>query len=217
MKIRAVYEKGDQVRFLGHLDVVRSIQLSIFRAKWPVEMSQGFSPRPKVSVYAPLPVGIAGREEYFDAVLGGCPDLGALAKALSGALPNGFSLHEVYLIPDKEGPFEERIRASSYSADMKGVDREKVKESLAAFMQESRVLFEVKRPKETKVVDLRPFVLGIGEPEEAQGGRVILDIEIAHDKGRTVRPQWVISSLDRFGMDLDSREAIFDRRKITFG
>ena len=82
MKLRAVYEKGDRVRFLGHLDVARCIQLSIFRAKWPVEMSQGFSPRPKISVYAPLPVGVSGEEEYFDAVLGGCPDLALLARTL---------------------------------------------------------------------------------------------------------------------------------------
>lgn len=217
MRLRAVYEKGDRVRFLGHLDVARCVHLSVFRAKWPVQMSSGFSPRPKISVYAPLPVGVAGREEYFDAVLEGCPDLGDLARSLSLALPDGFLLLEVYPAPDREEPFEESVRASSYHVDMKGVKRDKVKSSLAAFMQASHVLFEVVRPKGPKVLDLRPFVIRVGEPLEASEGRVTLDMDIAHDKGRTIRPQWVLSSLDRYGLDLDAREAILDRRKIIFG
>jgi radical SAM-linked protein len=217
MKLRAVYEKGDRVRFLGHLDVARCIQLSVFRAKWPVEMSQGFSPRPKISVYAPLPVGVSGEEEYFDAVLGGCPDLALLARTLSAALPEGFVLHEVYPAPLREEPFEESIKASSYSVDVKGVKPDRVKKALDEFRDASQVLFEVERPKGSRVYDLRPFVRSLGEPFEAEGNRVVLDMEIAHEKGRTVRPQWVLSSLSRYGLDLDAREAIFNRRKIIFG
>jgi radical SAM-linked protein len=217
MKVRAVYEKGDRVRFLGHLDVSRCIQLALRRAKWPVEMSQGFSPRPKLSVYAPLPVGVAGLREYFDAVLGGRPDIGTLARAFAVSLPEGFVLHELYPMGDEETPFEESIRASSYFVDMKGVKRETVKHALEAFLEAPQVLFDVRRPKRTKRVDLKPFVLGVGEPEEADNGRVVLDMVISHDKGRTVRPQWIISSLGEFGLDFDPREAIIDRRKIIFG
>jgi radical SAM-linked protein len=217
MRVRAVYEKGDKVRFLGHLDVSRCIQLSLARAKWPVEMSQGFSPRPKISVYAPLPVGVAGFREYFDAVLGGRPDLRALAQRLAGTLPEGFALHELYPVNGDETPFEESVRASYYSVDMKEVKGEAVKRALEAFMGSPQVPFEVRRPKQSRTVDLRPFVLGAGEPEEAGDGRVVLDMVIAHDKGRTIRPQWVISSLGEFGFEFDPREAIIDRRKIIFG
>lgn len=121
MKVRAVYEKGDRVRFLGHLDVSRCIRLALRRAKWPLEMSQGFSPKPRISVYAPLPVGVAGMREYFDASLRGRPDVGALARALASSLPEGFALHELYPIGDGEAPFEEIVRASLYSVDVEGV------------------------------------------------------------------------------------------------
>ncbi|HHY45519.1 MAG TPA: DUF2344 domain-containing protein [Firmicutes bacterium] len=216
MRVRAVYEKGDRVRFLGHLDVGRCLKLALRRAGWPVEMSQGFSPKPKISVYAPLPVGVAGHREYFDAVLSGRPDIGALARTLASSLPEGFALHELYPVGDGEPPFEETVKASLYSVDMEGVEPEAIRRALDAFLKASQVLFDVVRPNEVKTVDLRPFVLGVGEPEEAGADRVVLDMTIAHDKGRTVRPQWVIASLAEFGLNADPREAIIDRRKIIF-
>ena len=112
MRVRAKYEKGDAVRFLGHLDVARVVRIAVSRAKWPVDMSQGFTPRPRLAFYAPLPAGTAGMEEYFDASLAERRELPDLARSLSKALPAGLRLHEVYGIPDNEGSLEERISAS---------------------------------------------------------------------------------------------------------
>ncbi len=216
MRVRAVYEKGDKVRFLGHLDVGRCIRLALRRAGWPLEWTQGFSPKPKISIYAPLPVGVAGMREYFDAVLTERPDMGALARSLSRSFPEGFALHEIYPVRDDAPPFEDTIRASLYSVDMTGVEPEAVRRALEAFLEAPNVLFDVVRPDEVKTVDLKPYVLEVGEPEEIGEGRVITQMLIAHDRGRTVRPQWVISSLERFDFKTDPREAIIDRRKIIF-
>jgi radical SAM-linked protein len=217
VKVRVQYEKGDAVRFLGHLDVARVVQIAVSRAKWPVEMSQGFSPRPKISFYAPLPAGTAGQEEYFDAVLTKPWSLSALARGLSGTLPAGFSLHEVQEAPDKEEPLELRIAASAYALDLKGVNVDDLSRSLDAFMAASQVPFVVVRPKESRNVDLRPFILDMGKPNLVSGERLLLEMTIRHDEGRTIRPQWVLGSLSQFGLDLDPREAIIDRRKILFG
>ncbi len=217
MRVRATYAKGDSVRFLGHLDVGRVIQIAASRAKWPVEMSQGFSPRPKFSFYAPLPAGTAGWEEWFDAVLDRPWSLSTLARSLSGTLPRGFSLHELKEAPQRGEPFESTIAASSYIADLKGVRCEDLADALDAFMAEEQVPFVVVRPKEQKTVDLRPFVLHLGEPKRESEERTILEMTLSHDEGRTIRPQWVLGSLARFGLELDPLEAIIDRRKILFG
>ncbi len=217
MRVRATYEKGDAVRFLGHLDVARVVQIAVNRAGWPVEMSQGFSPRPKISFYSPLPAGTSGREEYFDAVLTKPWGLPVLARSLSETLPAGFALHEVRGVPDKEESLEARIAASKYDLDLLGVDVDALSRSLGAFMDSDEVPFVVVRPKETKTIDLRPFALEIGAPKAESGERVVVDMVIRHDQGRTIRPQWVLGSLSRFGTELDPREAIIDRRKILFG
>ena len=217
MKVRTTYTKGDKVRFLGHLDVQRVVHLALNRAKWPVEMTLGFSPRPKLSFYAPLPAGTAGWEEYFDAVLTAPWSLKQLAGSLSGVMPEGFSLHEVREVPEREEPFELRIASSEYVLDLKGVDAKELSRALDAFLSSDQVPFLVVRPKERKTVDLRPFVLRISEVNEVSGGRLVLDMAIRHEEGRTVRPQWVLGSLSEFGLDLDPKEAIIDRRKILLG
>lgn len=217
MRVRVRYEKGDAVRFLSHLDVARVIQIAVFRAKWPIEMSQGFSPRPRLSFYAPLPAGTAGLDEHFDAQLRVPWGLPGLARSLSVSLPGGFALHEVRGISDREESLEARITASQYLLDVKGVDVAQLSRSLDAFMAEDEVLFDVVRPKETKSVDLRPFVLEIGDVCAESGDKAVLEMTLKHDAGRTIRPQWVLGSLGRFGLDLDPREAIVDRRKVLFG
>lgn len=217
MRVRAKYEKGDAVRFLGHLDVARVIQIAVRRAYWPVEMSQGFNPRPRLSFYAPLPAGTAGLEEYFDATLSSWRSLPELAKSLSGSLPQGMRLHEVYGVADKEEPLEAQIAASEYSVDLWGIDVSLLNRALEAFMELDEAPYLVVRPKEEKSVDLRPFVLAVGEARPGSGERVLFDMTISHESGRTIRPQWVLASLSRFGMDVDPREAIIDRRKILIG
>lgn len=217
MKARVKYSKGDRVRFLGHLDVARDIQLSLARARWPVETTHGFSPRPKISFYSPLPAGTAGCEEYFDALLTKPWSLSDLARSLSKALPAGFSLHEVKEAPEREKPFESGIAASVYDLDIKGVDAHDLSRALDVFLSEREVPYTVVRPKETKIVDLRPFVLRVQRPAANSEGRILLGMTIGHDDGRTIRPKWVLGSLAKFGLDLDPEEAITDRRKILFG
>ena len=213
MKVRVKYEKGDKVRFLGHLDVQRVVQIAASRAKWPLEMSQGFNPRPKFSFYSPLPAGTAGREEYFDAVLSAPWSLRGPGMSLARALPEGFSLTRSKRRPEGE-PFESRIAASLYGLDLRGIDPRELSRALDAFMAEDSVPFVVVRPKEKKTVDLRPFALHISEPEAVSEERVVLEMTLGHNDGRTVRPQWVLGSLAQFGLDLDPLEAIIDRRKI---
>ena len=57
---RLTYRKAGRLRFLGHLDVARTIDRAVRRAKLPVAYSPGFSPRARISFVNPLPVGIAG-------------------------------------------------------------------------------------------------------------------------------------------------------------
>ncbi|MGI6643132.1 MAG: TIGR03936 family radical SAM-associated protein [Bacillota bacterium] len=218
MRVRVVYQKGDLVRFLSHLDVMRVLVMAMARAKWPVQMSLGFSPKPKVSFYAPLPVGTSGREEYFDAILSRAVNVSCLARSLSGSLPKGFGVSQVFLVPDGQESLEEKIVASVYALDLKGVERQAMSRAVDAFLKEERVLFQVRRPKDTRTVDLRGYVRDFCVEAEKglRDDHLGLVMTVTHDKGRTIRPQWVLSALSRFGLNLDPLEAIIDRRKILF-
>ncbi|MBI4580945.1 MAG: DUF2344 domain-containing protein, partial [Planctomycetes bacterium] len=49
----------DDVRFISHHDTMRMFERALARTDLPVRFSEGFNPRPKLSLPLPRPVGIA--------------------------------------------------------------------------------------------------------------------------------------------------------------
>jgi radical SAM-linked protein len=228
VKVRVIYTKGDRVRFLGHLDVYRVLRMALKRAKWPVAMSQGFSPKPKLSLYAPLPVGTAGFNEVMDVELSEQVSIDCIFQSFEKEIPSGFQLVSIFEVPDKKDSLEPKITGSLYDVDLGVIDIGALRTALSTFCQETSVILSIHRPKKERVLDLRPLVVeaeAVSEdPEDNQrperkGGMLsptVLRLLIAHHNGRTIRPAWVLEALSKFGFECDPREAIIDRRKILF-
>ena len=51
------------MKFVSHLDLVRLFQRASRRANLPVAMSQGFSPRLKISITRALKLGLEGMDQ----------------------------------------------------------------------------------------------------------------------------------------------------------
>ncbi len=49
MRAIAVFEKGERLRHIGHLDLMRAMQRALRRSGLPVAYSKGFSPHVIVS------------------------------------------------------------------------------------------------------------------------------------------------------------------------
>ena len=67
MIIRVKFGKEGALRFIGHLDVLRTFQKIFRRADIPMAYSQGFSPHPIMSFALPLGLGLSSEGEYLDA------------------------------------------------------------------------------------------------------------------------------------------------------
>ncbi len=81
---------GD-LRFCSHHDMMRAIERLAVRSRLPLHYSQGFNPRPVISLPAARPVGIAGESEIlcinFDAELDSAELLDSLNRnALPGMI-----------------------------------------------------------------------------------------------------------------------------------
>lgn len=58
MKIKAVFEKKRDMRFISHLDLIRLFQRASRRGSLPVSITKGFSPRLKINITKALKLGI---------------------------------------------------------------------------------------------------------------------------------------------------------------
>lgn len=88
---RLQYAKGDRVRFISHLDVVRAFDRALRRARLPVAFSEGFSKHPKLAFGPPLAVGMTSTAEYLDLEFA-TPQSPVFAQALSECLPEGLKV-----------------------------------------------------------------------------------------------------------------------------
>ena len=66
MKLRIKFTKTGPLKYISHLDLIRTMQSSLTRAKLPLWYSEGFTPRPKLVFALPLSVGVESICEFVD-------------------------------------------------------------------------------------------------------------------------------------------------------
>ena len=64
--LRALFQKTGNAVYLSHLDLMRLFQRSFKRAGLPLTHTQGFNPRPSVSIALPLSLGVESQCELLD-------------------------------------------------------------------------------------------------------------------------------------------------------
>ncbi len=67
--LRLLFEKIGNAVWISHLDLMRLFQRAFQRAGLPLTHTQGYNPRPSVSIALPLSVGIESRCELLDFTL----------------------------------------------------------------------------------------------------------------------------------------------------
>ena len=94
---RVLFEKTGSAIWISHLDLMRLFQRAFKRAGLSLKHSQGFNPRPSVSIALPLSVGVESRCELLDFELEGesVPD-NLIMEGLNRSLVEGVRVLDVY-------------------------------------------------------------------------------------------------------------------------
>lgn len=94
---RALFEKKGNGIWISHLDLMRLFQRSFKRANLPLTHTQGFNPRPSVSIALPLSVGVESSCELLDFELDGASvSHKDIRDKLNVALPAGVRVLQIY-------------------------------------------------------------------------------------------------------------------------
>lgn len=94
---RLLFEKKGNAIWISHLDLMRMFQRAFKRAGLPLTHTQGFNPRPSVSIALPLSVGIESSCELLDFDLDGEPIPEAeIQRRLNEKLVEGVRVLDVY-------------------------------------------------------------------------------------------------------------------------
>lgn len=112
MNVRVKFAKFGNMKFIGHLDVMRYFQKAIKRAGLPIVYSQGFHPHQIMSFANPLGVGVTSECEYVDLELYGDVSVEEITKKLDAAMTDGFKILGCRILPD---PLSGRKRETAMS------------------------------------------------------------------------------------------------------
>ena len=94
---RLLFEKTGNAVWISHLDLMRVFQRAFKRAGLPLTHSQGFNPRPSVSIALPLSVGVSSKCELLDFTLDGCQiTCDEIRSRLNDTLISGVRVLDVY-------------------------------------------------------------------------------------------------------------------------
>ncbi|MFT5872754.1 MAG: radical SAM-linked protein [Clostridium sp.] len=128
------YSKESEIKFVAHLDLMRTLQKIIKRSELPIEYSKGFNPHMAVSIAQPLSVGAYSNGEYMDVILGGELEEKYIMDKMNENTPRGIKILDVVKVIPVEGKKKSQamaiIDAAKYTIKLKCTGAEEVKEAL---------------------------------------------------------------------------------------
>ncbi len=195
-RYRATFEKGEEVKYLSHLDLTRALPRAFRRAKIRLGYSQGYHPMPLIQYGPALGVGTVGQNElidfdspeefeereFLDRINAVVPP-GLRFKSLR-SLPAGTQslIKEVnraeYLIlldtPEIEAAVG-RIRAER--AEFASMDAEGIHRRLfEAFIAREKCIIERVRKDKRQLVDVRRYTKGLSLVDDQSSLSIVTEV-----------------------------------------
>ncbi len=169
-KFRFIYEKSGDLRFLSHLEILRTFIRAIQRTGYRIEHSKCFNPHPKIVFSHALPVGVESQAELVDFSLletDGRIRVGDLFKNLKRELPKGLKPRAAWHIEGNVPSSANALRAATYEVSLSsedlgplGVRDAQIKATVADLMNEKSIIISRERQGRTRHFDARPSIAG---------------------------------------------------------
>ncbi len=192
MRIRVNFAKTEPMRFTSHLDLYRAWERLLRRADMPLIFSQGYNPRPRIQLAAPLPLGITSSCEIIDIWLSNnSHEPGAIKSHLVQVQPPGIEVLEVIAVDPSSPPLQKKVFASEYYvALLESTPNLDLK--ITALLESETIL----RQRRSKSYDLRPLIkeLTLSQVGDNSSNQIIMRLNA--QEGSTGRPEEVLLALE---------------------
>ena len=190
-RYRIHFTKGDTLRFIGHLDLYRTWERTLRRARIPLTYSQGFNPRPKMNQSPALPLGCTSECEAVDIWLEQELHPERILEDLRQVAPQGLQIQSVKQVDLRAPSLQSQVIAVEYVVLLDpSPPLDDLQSSVQNVLEEKTIL----RKRRGREYDLRLLIehleIDHGEPEKP-----ILRMILSARQGATGRPEEAIASL----------------------
>lgn len=211
-RYRIEFSKGEEVRFISHLELMRAFQRAMRRAQLPLAFSEGFNPQPKMSFASALAVGVTSQQEYMDLELK--KDLAAeeVKELLAQNLPPGLKILRCVKIPLKSPALMSLVAAADYKIRVPiREDADQFPQGLEELLKRKSIVIQKQGKKGLTEKELRPGIYSL-EYIGVEGNWVEFTMRLKAGSQGNIRPDEVLLALkDIVGLPLELELAVIQR------
>ncbi|MDA1000994.1 MAG: TIGR03960 family B12-binding radical SAM protein [bacterium] len=211
-RFRLAFEKSGDLRFLSHLEVLRTFIRAAQRSGLRMAHTQGFNPHPKIVFSHALPVGVESRAEIVDLALletSGALQPRDVLRALQRELPAGLRPRAAWRLVSGAPASANAIAGAVYDIRLPaGMDESPdIEYAIARALAADRI--EIRRERKGKIIhfDARPAIRsfeakGPGPGADGKPAHRLL-IELRFSEGATPKISEILSAcLDLSPVDI---------------
>ncbi|WP_294344327.1 TIGR03936 family radical SAM-associated protein [uncultured Clostridium sp.] len=165
MKVRYLikFTKESNIKFISHLDLMRTIHRTVRRSGIKAKYSKGFNPHMIMSIAQPLSVGVYSESEYLDIELDEVISEKNVIDKLNLAAPSGIKFLDAKMIIEKENTKKPptamaAVEGAKYIIKIKYDNDAALKSELQNLYLKENWQTIKKSKKGEKVVDIKPMI-----------------------------------------------------------
>lgn len=212
---RAEITKGEELRYVSHLDYANLFLRAFDRAKLPMAYSEGFNPHMKVAFASALSLGVTSASEYMDFELTKPLCQPEIFDRLQKELPPGAKLLKLREIKGKHKALMSEADEAIYKLRVPFAGTEAAAQaSIEAYNKAGEAVWHRVTPKKTRDIETKqymkkPVAFAVAD------GELRLTMDIVITQSGSVKPLEVLALIVKdFGLAVNPAEALIERQGI---
>lgn len=214
MKLRLQITKDKDIRFISHLEYVRTIGRAIRRAKLPAAYSEGFNPHLKFSLASALGVGVVSYTEFVEIELAEPVEIENAARALDAALPRGIRVLAADAVDTHHAALMAQATGAAYRVTLPYA--RPMDEAVSSFNAAIELLFKKAAPKTKagfKEIDVKFYIPQIAVEQEGEETVISFDCKITATG--SMKAVDLLNALnEHYGLELPVEMADIERLRL---
>ncbi len=159
-EIRVKFTRGDEVKYISHLDLMKVFERAARRAGVPILYSQGYNPHAQMVFGLPLSVGVTSEAEYGDFKLEKDMQPQDFMNLMNKSLPRGLNIQEAHLKTGNSNIMADIVLAAYdvLVASEEKMDFDAINKYVQEFLEQPELKVLKEGKKGLREIDIRPMI-----------------------------------------------------------
>jgi len=194
-RLRIRFSRGEEIKYISHLDLIRLWQRALNRAGIPLTYSRGFNPHPQISMALALAMGVTSEAELMDIYVDKFISPHAFTAAMEPELPHGIAIGGVYNTPLNMASLQSQVRQAEYTVTIStGKQKDEIESLLNAMLDKETLPWQHQRDTGPKKYDIRALIEDLWLMDW-RSGIATIGMRLRCDNTGSGRPEQVAAAL----------------------